>query len=272
MAVETRNFFPQLERHVTPTKSGSELVSYTSDLKNGGPILVLAHGYPQSICLQVVQNLLGTVSLFVPELPGWGVSSPAKEHTKVVTIFETEGTRNVILCGHDRGAGIVHRLTVLRHEFPSVNIAGTIILDIIPTKALWDKLSNPAISQAYFHWPLLANADLAVALLQSFGPGKWVRASLSLTGNEKGLQRILADGAVDAYAALFEKEEALRCSSAYFAAGAMPEYNDQLDDQKAGRKVDVPIMVMFSAAKMGTKIDVAKEWEDWITPGTPYES
>ena len=48
MAVETRNFYPSLERHVTPTSSGSEVVSYTSDLKNGGPILTLIHGYPQS--------------------------------------------------------------------------------------------------------------------------------------------------------------------------------------------------------------------------------
>lgn len=46
--IESRNFFPALQRNVTPTASGSDVVSYTSDLGNGGPILTLIHGYPQS--------------------------------------------------------------------------------------------------------------------------------------------------------------------------------------------------------------------------------
>jgi len=46
-SIETRNFFPALQRNVTPTASGSTLVSYTSDLGTG-PILTLIHGYPQS--------------------------------------------------------------------------------------------------------------------------------------------------------------------------------------------------------------------------------
>lgn len=46
--VETRNFYPALQRNVMPTSSGSVVVSYTSDLGNGGPILTLIHGYPQS--------------------------------------------------------------------------------------------------------------------------------------------------------------------------------------------------------------------------------
>ena len=48
MPLETRNFFPALQRKVTPTTSGSQLVSYSSDLGASKPIVVLIHGYPQS--------------------------------------------------------------------------------------------------------------------------------------------------------------------------------------------------------------------------------
>ncbi len=48
MSLETRNFYPSLRRHVTPTESGSEVVSYVSDLGKDTPVLTLIHGYPQS--------------------------------------------------------------------------------------------------------------------------------------------------------------------------------------------------------------------------------
>lgn len=48
MSMESRNFYPNLRRNVTPTPSGSKVVSYSSDLGNGSPILTLIHGYPQS--------------------------------------------------------------------------------------------------------------------------------------------------------------------------------------------------------------------------------
>lgn len=37
----------RVERHVTPTSSGSTVISYTKDLGEG-PVLWLVHGYPQS--------------------------------------------------------------------------------------------------------------------------------------------------------------------------------------------------------------------------------
>jgi hypothetical protein len=37
----------RVERHSTPTSSGSTVVSYASDLGEG-PVLWLVHGYPQS--------------------------------------------------------------------------------------------------------------------------------------------------------------------------------------------------------------------------------
>lgn len=48
MSAKSRNFYPELRRQVTPTASGSNVVSYSSDLGDDKPVLTLVHGYPQS--------------------------------------------------------------------------------------------------------------------------------------------------------------------------------------------------------------------------------
>ncbi|KAJ4390333.1 hypothetical protein N0V85_007330 [Neurospora sp. IMI 360204] len=204
--LETRNFFPALQRNVTPTASGSEVVSYTSDLGNGGPILTLIHGYPQSafIWRHLVPLLQPKVSLFIPQLPGYGISTPISagtgDHTKravgralldaLSQVFGTNTSssssspRPIILAGHDRGARICHRLAVdaspsshpeIQTFFSALNLSvqGVIMLDILPTKSQWDLFSSPSVSQGYFHWPLLANVELAVPMIQAFGVANW---------------------------------------------------------------------------------------------------
>ncbi|KAK0625014.1 Alpha/Beta hydrolase protein [Bombardia bombarda] len=285
MALETRNFYPQLKRHVTPTSSGSDVVSYTSDLGDGGPILTLIHGYPQSafIWRHIIPHLLPKVSLFVPELPGYGISTPctaAGNHSKrtvglallsaLSATFNLSSTssapRKVILGGHDRGARVCHRLAVDRHTLPStISVIGTILLDIVPTKVQWDAFADPAIAQNYFHWPLLANVELAVPLIMAFGGANWVRGGhYRLTKSEEGLRRMTADDAVEGvYARLFEKEETVRGSCEDYKAGAKEEVDEQVEDQEKGRKLDVPVLVMFSEAGLGRGIDVGAVWRGW---------
>jgi pimeloyl-ACP methyl ester carboxylesterase len=185
---------------------------------------------------------------------------------------DSKSRRKVILGGHDRGARICHRLAVSKADFPALHIIGAIFVDIVPTKVQWDKFANPAICEGYFHWPFLANVELAVKMLKAYGGGNWTRDQhLRITSSDLGRQRMESDGAVDVYAALFEKEETLRYSCEDYAAGAEPEYAQQAEDQKADRKIDVPLMVMFSKTMLGSKIDVAEEWKDWIKEGTPYQ-
>ncbi|KAK3317356.1 alpha/beta hydrolase [Cercophora scortea] len=285
MSLETRNFFPTLQRNVTPTASGSQVVSYSSDLGNGGPVLALIHGYPQSAWRHVIPRLEGKVSLFVPELPGYGISTPATEHSKrfigralldaLQEVFgiTPDAPRKVIVGGHDRGARVSHRLAVDRKDFlPAVDIVGTVLLDIVPTMVQWESFRNPAIAQGYFHWPLLANVELATNLIKAFGGANWVRGGhFRLTNSPEGIRRIKMEDAVEVYAALFEKEETIRCSCEDYAASATPDFNEQAADQAAGRKIDVPTLVMFSAAKLGSQMDIAEVWKDWVAPGTVYE-
>ncbi|OIW30711.1 alpha/beta hydrolase [Coniochaeta ligniaria NRRL 30616] len=286
-SLETKNFYPRLQRNVTSTASGSRVVSYTSDYGPDVPILTLIHGYPQSALIwrNVAPMVFGTVSLFIPELPGYGISTPAKDNSRqsiggalleaLQSVFgidpDSKSTRKVILGGHDRGARICHRLAVSKADFPALDVVGAILIDIVPTKVQWDRFSNPAISKGYYHWPFLANVELAVQMLKAYGGAKWARDQhRRLMCSQRGQRRMESDGALDVYAALFDKEETLRYSCEDYAAGAEPEYAQQAEDQKAGRKIDVPLMVMFSETMLGSRLDVAEEWKDWIKEGTPY--
>lgn len=229
--------------------------------------------------------MLDHVSLFVPELPGYGISSPSKDNTRLGIVsalveamskvfnLSKDSPRKVIAVGHDRGARIVHRLAVSRTNFPAMALAGVAMLDIVPTKAQWDAFSDPAINAGYFHWPLLANVDLAVQMISKYGGGQWVKdMHKRITGGEADLERAASDGALEVYATCFEKEETLRYSCEDYAYGAGPECQHQSDDQKAGRKVDVPTLIMWSKAKLGARMDVARIWEEWIAPGTDYQA
>jgi hypothetical protein len=141
-----------------------------------------------------------------------------------------------------------------------------VLLDIIPTLEQWRAFSDPAIAQGYFHWPLLANAELAVDMMSAYGGARWCRsAHLRISGpNPQSAAKIQADNALDVYAELFDTAETLYYTSLDYAAGAAPEAEEQSRDQEADRKVGVPILVMFSKARLGARIDVKGIWSGWV--------
>ena len=149
------------------------------------------------------------------------------------------------------------------------------MLDIVPTAVQWRKFGeDPDIATGYFHWPLLANVEVAVKLIQAYGGAQWVRDAHSrLTGpSALAKERVYSDNAVEVYAELFGKEETLRGSCEDYKAGAKLEVEEQEGDQKEGRKIGVPTLVMFSKAMLGRRIDVAEEWKDWVGEGVELEA
>lgn len=218
------------------------------------------------------------------KLPGYGISTPGQEHSKkavggalleaLESVFGISkgAPRKVILGGHDRGARICHRLVVDKDDFPNLDIIGTVLLDIVPTLVQWQAFADPVISTSYFHWPLLANAEIATNMIEAYGGGRWARdAHTRIAGSEVGKQRVASDGALEVYAELFEKRDTIYYSCLDYASGAAPEASQQAEDQKNGKKIEVPTLVMFSKAKLGARQDVANVWKDWVKTGVPYQ-
>ncbi|KPI39871.1 Fluoroacetate dehalogenase [Cyphellophora attinorum] len=283
-AIKTQECFAShgLKHNVTKTHGGSEVHSYTSDLGSDSAILTLIHGWPQSAYewRYLVPLLNNKISLFVPELPGYGISTPQKQNDKgaigatlleaLVGVFGPN--RRVILGGHDRGGHICHRLAVDVDRYP-IKALGTIILEVVPISVQWRVCNNPKVASQLFHWPFMANVETAVGMIQSYGAAKWIRsANERVAGpSEIGKARVAADNANDIYAELLSSEEATRYTCEDYRAGAQEDVTEEESDQQAGRKINIPTLVVYSKSRFGDTMDCEAEWREWVADGVDYE-
>lgn len=175
----------------------------------------------------------------------------------------------IVLIGHDRGARIAHRLTV--SGAGGVSIHGTCLIDIVPTAVQWQHgaAAHTAAAETigYFHWPFLANTDLAVRMINAFGRGAWCEEmTLRWAGsNAGGLAALKADDALAVYNAFFAQPGTLEASCDDYAAGAREDVQVQVSDQQDGRKMVRPVLLVYSADGIGSRFDMAGAWRDWVS-------
>lgn len=211
------------------------------------------------------------MTLFVPELPGYGFSSlPPKPDKRTVgnliieALQSTFGKeRAVIWCGHDRGARVGHRLLV-DHD-PAHNIRAAVLLDIVPTTEQWRSFANPTAAVAYYHWPFLAT-PFAPQVIEAMGGSTYIENNFSrIKGkNEEGAKRLQENDAVDHYCHQFSNPETISGSCADYASAAGDEVAEQVEDQEQGKKIKVPTMVIYSASNLGRMHDVDDIWSKWV--------
>lgn len=282
-----------LQQSSVPTASGSTVNFYhrfPKDADPSYPILVLIHGYPQSSYMwrYVVRSLPADIPLFIPDIPGYGLSTPSTtKHDKrtigqailsaLSTHLQVSNTVSkpisIILGGHDRGARICQRLAtdLSIPGSPSAalanwSIVGTVILDIMPVTTQWSSLSNPKFARGTFHWPFLANAALAAPMIVAYGGGKWCREIILRWAGEgdAGLETLRADDALEVYAGYFENERVVRASCDDYEAGSNEDVVMEKDDQEAGRGIGVDTLLMFSKDYLGSRYDVPKGWKTFM--------
>lgn len=310
---------PTLQQNWTKTTCGSEIFSYLrADTlpSEEHPLLILLHGYPQTsyIWRHLVPLLPPSYPLFIPDLPGYGRSSPSlTTHDKLTigiailealrTILDSRpSTRStspipIIFIGHDRGARIAHRLSLTfshpntynpsPNPLPSFALHGLTLLDIAPELAQWATFASPAASASSFHWPFLANADLATAMIEAYGPRRWCAMLLSRwsgsvddhdfeTGSSPRIARFKDGGAVEAYCSAFERPGVVRATCEDYAASVYVEKEIHESDEREGRKVVLSgsrrrgVLVVYSRDYMGQKgkRDVLGIWKRYVDEGT----
>ncbi|OAL65056.1 hypothetical protein A7C99_3536 [Trichophyton rubrum] len=236
----------------------------------------------------VIKLLPRETRLFVPDIPGYGVSSPPKASDKrtvgkaILGALETMLGRSnsndnkgngsgqphrIVLVGHNRGARICHRLTVDAAEHsPTFTILATTLLDIVPTSVQWAALADPAEARNTFHWPFLANAELASTMIQAVGAEVFVRQMMERWrgSSEAAISRFEADDALEMYSRPFRQmESVVRSSCADYEAGSQEDVQAQQRDQAAGRRMGVPVLVLHCWA-MGRRFDVRRAWQAWV--------
>ena len=141
---------------------------------------------PPRYCVSTEQSLSAV------KLPGYGVSSLSKDHSRVAigaALLEASHAvfpdRAIILGGHDRGARVCHRLAVTHAHPPkeaaqlhSYKLLGVVLLDIVPTLIQWQVFANPIASVAYSHWAFLPSPN-APDIIEAYGGDRYCHDNLS---------------------------------------------------------------------------------------------
>lgn len=284
--------------HLSKTVVNQEQVAcYSRSLgsaSNKNPILVLIHGYPQSSYMwrHMVPLLPSTVPLFVSDLPGYGCSVAIPKNDKlsagttILNALKTEVKRissssssssiPVILIGHDRGARVSHHMTVEGIE--GIDILATCLIDIVPTSTQWQHHSTPSTASkeitGYFHWPFLANVDLATRMITAFGPANWCEEMiLRWAGSSTaGLASLKADDALSVYSAFFEQEGTLQASNEDYKHGATTDVEREEQWLKEGKKMKGPLLLLYSETYIGSRYKFPDVWRDWVDEGVEIKS
>jgi pimeloyl-ACP methyl ester carboxylesterase len=138
-------------------------------------------------------------------------------------------------------------------------------MDIVPTLEQWRAFADPAASTAYFHWPFLAT-PFAPDLIKAMGGAKFCRTVMERGRgtNESGIKNLEADDAYAHYCAQFDRSETIRGSCADYADGSVPECEAQTKEQNEGKKVRVPLLVLYSEGSLAKMHDVEACWNRWV--------
>ncbi|RPA95590.1 hypothetical protein L873DRAFT_1829789 [Choiromyces venosus 120613-1] len=132
-----------------------------------------------------------------------------------------------VLIGHDRGARIAQRLTVHADASPKFEILATALLDIVPTIVQYQSFANPKNSVGFFHWPFLAAPYLVLENM------------ISALGGDKFIESLITAWSLT--------------SCADYRAGALIGAPQDEEDQRNGRKIEVPVLVLYSEKYLGCR-------------------
>src|SRR5712671_4280751 len=139
-----------------------------------------------------------------------------------VEVMQALGYDRFYVAGHDRGGRTVHRMCLDHPE----RVTKAAIIDIVPTLDMWAAMNKEAAISGW-HWPLMAQpADFPERMLGGVDPDWFMRKELlKLTAN---LNHIPPE-----------------IWSEYRAAAGI---DCELDTADLGRKLDMPILVLWGAA------------------------
>ena len=164
------------------------------------------------------------------------------------------------VAGHDRGGRIGYRMAF---EFPET-VMSLGAIDIIPTLENWDAMTWKSALGAY-HWLLLAQpAPLPETLVGADGPGYCRHLIDRWVGHPERLDPM----AVAAYCDSYAKSSVVAACCADYRAGAIFDRDDDLADREAGRKLSMPVRLIWGERYLKGKgaepLDVWRRWAETV--------
>lgn len=254
----TSPFFPGFAVSTVKT-SGADI----HVVKGGqGPPVLLLHGAPQThITWRLVAPMLTkSYTLVIPDLRGYGDSSkPADtpDHSSyskrnmaldMVEVMKSFGFDRFPVIGQDRGGRVGHRMAV---DHPD-KVTRLAVLDIVPTHYHYTHVTLE-FAQAYPHW--------FNYLQPAPGPENTLKAQ-----NDASAARATTDSAKE-YSRNNTNFANLHGMCEDYRASASIDLKYDEEDLKAGRKITVPLLTLWSTrGPIGRLFDVLNIWKTYANP------
>jgi haloacetate dehalogenase len=221
-----------------------------------GPLIVLLHGWPQTgHCWHHLMGPLSeTHTVVAPDLRGYGRSAkPAAGYDKramaedLHQLIHALGYESATVIGHDRGARVAHRWAL---DHPQ-DVDRLFLLDIIPTREMWRRM-DADLAKRTWHWLFHLQPDVPELL----DPGTYVRNSI-----ERWAHVPLPEEDIDEYVRAFEQPGAMRAGFADYRA-SFPD-DAEHDDADFGRRLAMPVRLLWGEHSFLQTLDPIKIWEDY---------
>ena len=232
-----------------------------------GPPLLLLHGYPQSHIMwhKVASRLAKKFTLVIPDLRGYGDSgipesdddhynyskrATAKDQVEVMELL---GHTQFMVCGHDRGGRVAHRMTL---DYPK-KILKICVLDIVPTYRIFAD-ADKDLATKYWHWFFLIQKSPVPETLISNSLEFYLRTQFGAWGHAEGA---ITEEAFSEYLRCFKNENVVHATCEDYRAGASIDLEHDRVDLDV--KISCPMLALWGAlGAMHKRYDVVNVWKE----------
>lgn len=240
-----------------------------------GPPVVLLHGHPRTgATWHRVAPLLAEAgrTVVVPDLRGYGRSTapaPRPDHAQaskramagdILALMRRLGHARFDLVGHDRGSYAAFRLAM---DHPEA-VRRVALLDCLPIVEHLDRMT-PEFATAWYHWFFFAQPGTPERVIGA-DPDAWYQGDPEAMGLENFAERREA----------VHRPEVVRAMLEDYRAGLTVDRADEEADRAAGRRLAVPLLVLWSQRDDLEQLfgDPLAIWNDWADDvrGHPIDS
>ncbi|EKS69009.1 putative hydrolase [Burkholderia sp. SJ98] len=237
-------------------------------MKGGeGPPLLLLHGHPQTheIWHKCAGELAKHFTVIATDLRGYGASGKPESDTHhtpyskramagdQVAVMHHFGFEQFLVCAHDRGARVAHRMAM---DFPDA-VDRLMLLDIAPTLAMYDA-TDREFATANFHWFMLIQPSPLPELLIGGNPDAYIDR---LLGSGQAGFAPFAPHALQAYRDAFAARGAIFATCEDYRASAGIDLEHERADLERGMKIACPLRVLWGEqGVIGRRFDALDEW------------